>query len=117
MLATEESSRAKRDPDYRWLVSDIAAIDAVRQQKSVSLNLKQRRDERARLEAERLSRENARRSSQSKPPLKTAEEIEADAIPDVVLDQAAEVMADMVLGVGPSPTAPASIRAGAPKPR
>lgn len=116
-LATEESTRAKSDPDYRWLVSDIAAIDAVRQQKSVSLNLKQRRDERARLEAERLSRENARRSSQSKPPLKTAEEIEADAIPDVVLDQAAEVMADMVLGVGPSPTAPASIRAGAPKPR
>ena len=48
LLASEEDTRAQHDPDYRWLVSDIAAIDTVREQKSVSLNLKARREERAR---------------------------------------------------------------------
>jgi carboxyl-terminal processing protease len=114
-LALEESTRAKKDPNYRWLVSDIAALETVRQQKSVSLNLKTRREERARLEAQRLERENARRVSQQQQPLKTVEEIKVDDAPDVVLDQAAEVMADMVLGVGPGTPAPASIRAGQPR--
>jgi len=116
-LALEETSRAKKDPDYRWLVSDIAALETVRQQKSVSLNLKARRDERTRIESERLARENARRASQQKPPLKSVEDIDADEAPDVVLDQAAEVMADMVRGIAPAPagSAPPSIRAGAPK--
>jgi len=45
-------ARAARS-DYRWLVSDIAAIDSVRGQHSVSLNLKARREERTRIESER----------------------------------------------------------------
>jgi carboxyl-terminal processing protease len=101
-LATEEDLRAQRDPDYKWLVSDIAAIDQVRDQHSVSLNLKVRRDERTRLEKERLDRENSRRAAKSLPPLKSIEELEKakdkDDAADVVLDQAAQVMADMVTG-------------------
>ena len=101
-LATEEDVRAQRDPDYKWLVSDIAAIDQVRDQHSVSLNLKVRRDERTRLEKERLDRENSRRAAKSLPPLKSIEELEKakdkDDAADVVLDQAAQVMADMVTG-------------------
>src|SRR6202007_1293465 len=46
-LASAEDARAQHDPDYRWLVSDIAAIDTLRAEKSVSLNLKVRREERA----------------------------------------------------------------------
>src|SRR5580658_2725857 len=53
-LAVEEDARAQHDPDYRWLMSDIAAIDSVREQRTVSLNLKVRREERARLESDRL---------------------------------------------------------------
>jgi len=101
-LATEEDVRAQRDPDYKWLVSDIAAIDQVRDQHSVSLNLKMRRDERARLEKERLDRENSRRAAKSLPPLKSIEDLEKskdkDDAADVVLDQATQVMADMVTG-------------------
>ena len=101
-LATEEDLRAQRDPDYKWLVSDIAAIDQVRDQHSVSLNLKVRRDERARREKERLDRENSRRAAKSLPPLKSIEELEKskdkDDAADVVLDQATQVMADMVTG-------------------
>jgi len=99
VLAMEEDARAQRDPDYRWLVSDIAAIDSVREQRSVSLNLKTRRDEHARIEHERLERENNRRAAKNLPPLKSIEELEkAKDDPDVLLDQATEIMADMVTG-------------------
>jgi carboxyl-terminal processing protease len=105
MLATEEDARAQRDPDYRWLMSDIAAIDSVREQHSVSLNLKERRDERSRVDKERLERENSRRSAKNLPALKSVEELEKskDDAADVVLDQATQVMADMVTGVRPQP--------------
>jgi carboxyl-terminal processing protease len=97
-LATEEDARAHQDPDYKWLVSDIAAIDSVRDQHSVSLNLQVRRDERARIDKERLDRENARRAAKNLPPVKSVEELEKnkDEAADVVLDQATQVMADMV---------------------
>jgi carboxyl-terminal processing protease len=104
-LASEEGERAQHDPDYKWLVSDIAAIDSVREQHTVSLNLKARREERARMERERLDRENSRRAAKNLAPLKTMEELEKektkDEAADVVLDQAAQVMADMVTGVQP----------------
>ena len=102
-LALEENARAERDPNYRWLVQDIAAAEQIRKQTAVSLNLKARQAERVRLDAERLARENARRTSLGQPPLKAVEELEKVDGPDVVLDQAAEVMADMVVGVRPDP--------------
>jgi carboxyl-terminal processing protease len=99
-LATEEDVRAQHDPDYRWLMSDIAAIDSVREQHSLSLNLKVRREERARIDRERLERENNRRAAKNLPPLKSIEELEKskEEAADVVLDQATQVMADMVTG-------------------
>ena len=105
LLATEEDARAQRDPDYRWLMSDIAAIDSVREQHSVSLNLKERRDERTRVDKERLDRENSRRAAKNLPAFKSVEELEKskDDASDVVLDQATQVMADMVTGVRTQP--------------
>jgi len=104
-LMTDEEGRAQKDPDYRWLLSDIAAIDTVREQKSVSLNLKVRKEERTRMEKERLARENSRRAAKNLAPFKTVEEIDKDKteLPDVVLSQAAEIMADMVTGARPTP--------------
>ncbi len=100
-LATEEDVRSQRDPDYKWLKLDIAAIDSVRDQHIVSLNLQVRRDERARIDKERLERENSRRAAKNLPPLKSVEELEKvkDDAADVVLDQAAQITADMVTGV------------------
>ena len=105
------------DPDYRWLVADIAAIDTLRGQHSVSLNLKMRQEERARQDRERLDRENSRRAAKSLPGLKTIEELEAAEAPDIVLTQATEVMADMVKA--PSAVMPAStppVKANARRP-
>ena len=105
VLANEEDARAQRDPDYKWLMSDIAAIDSVREQHTVSLNLNARREERARIDRERLERENNRRAAKNLPALKSVEELEKtkDDAADVVLDQAAQVMADMVAGARPQP--------------
>jgi carboxyl-terminal processing protease len=104
-LATEEGQRAQRDPDYRWLLSDIAAIDSVRGQHSLSLNLKTRREERSRIDADRLTRENSRRAAKNLAPLKSVEELDKtkDEASDVVLDQATQVMGDMVTGARPQP--------------
>jgi carboxyl-terminal processing protease len=112
-LASAEDARAQHDPDYRWLVSDIAAIDTLRAEKSVSLNLKVRREERAREDKERLERENNRRVAKSLPPLKTVAELDKskDEQPDVMLDQAAQIMTDVVTGVRPGP-AQKTARAG-----
>ena len=69
-------------------------------------NLQQRKTERERIDKERLSRENARRAAQNLPPLKTSEELADAKFPDTVLDQAAEVMTDMVTGTRPAHSAP-----------
>lgn len=104
-LASAEDARAQHDPDYRWLVSDIAAIDTLRAEKSVSLNLKVRREERTREDKERLERENSRRVAKNLPALKTVAELDKskDEQPDVMLDQAAQIMTDVVTGVRPGP--------------
>jgi hypothetical protein len=57
------------------------------------------------MESERLERENNRRAAKNLPPLKSVEELEKektkDEAADVVLEQAAQVMADMVTGARP----------------
>jgi carboxyl-terminal processing protease len=103
VLASEEDTRAQHDADYRWLVSGIAAIDTARGEKTLSLNLKTRKEERAKLDKERLDRENARRAAKNQPPFKSVEELEKvkDDTPDIVLTQSAEIMADIVTGARP----------------
>jgi len=98
-LADEEKVRANKDPNYRWLVADLAANETLRKQTSLSLNLVQRKAERERIEKDRLARENSRRAALNLPALKTAEELADAKPPDTVLEQASEVMTDMITGV------------------
>lgn len=112
-LASAEDNRAQRDPDYRWLVSDIAAIDSIREQKTVSLNLKIRKEEREKEDKERLDRENSRRVAKNLPPVKTIDELDKadksdkeDTPDQVVLNQAAEIMGDIVTGARPGASSP-----------
>ncbi len=98
VLANEEGTRAAADPDYRWLVADIAAVQEARKQTDVSLNLKARLEERNAIDHNRLARENKRRAALGQTALKSVEDIKNDDAPDIVLNQATEVMADMVGG-------------------
>jgi carboxyl-terminal processing protease len=92
--------RTANSADFRYLHDDIAAMEAMRNQKVLSLNLKTREAERKRLESERLERENAWRAAHDVKPAKTLEEIKEDAAAGIILDEASQIAAD--LAVAPS---------------
>ncbi|MEO7774503.1 MAG: carboxy terminal-processing peptidase [Steroidobacteraceae bacterium] len=98
LLMREETARTVRDPDFKWLVANIASNDALRKQTSLSLNLKTRQEERTRLDRERLARENERRAAHNLPAINTVEEIDVKTAPDILLDQSAQIVADMIAG-------------------
>ena len=83
------------DPDMDFLLSDIKAIDKMRSQHSVSLNIDERKLEREERREERLQRENDRRLAVGLDPVESLEDISEDAHRDVLLDQAAEILTDL----------------------
>jgi carboxyl-terminal processing protease len=89
--------RTANSADFRYLREDIAALDAMRNQKTLSLNLKTREAERKRLDAERLDRENAWREAHDVKPVKSLEEIKDDAAAGILLDEASQIAADLVV--------------------
>jgi carboxyl-terminal processing protease len=145
-LVSEETTREQHDPDYRYLVDDVAALNKVRAEKTLSLNLKVRQEERTRVDKERLDRANQRLLAEGQPAVKTVEELDSqeaaggDGIegtrakrgagssapgssapsgsapgpapvstpPDLVLGEATQVMADILLGNSPNQHVPAA---------
>ena len=100
MTATLEKlheERTANSADFRYLHDDIAALDAMRSQKTLSLNLKTREAERKRLESERLERENAWRAAHDVKPVKSLEEIKDDAAAGILLDEASQIAADLAV--------------------
>lgn len=107
-LVTEQSDRATHDADFQWLLASLANLDTARKEKSLSLNLKQRKEERAAQDQSRLSEENNRRRADQLATLKSVEDINASDEPDVILSQAADIMTDAVVALAkrdaPAPT-------------
>lgn len=95
LLSVEHARRRTGDPDFRFLLGDIEAIDAQRSRKSVSLNLETRQEENRNFEAERLARENERRVALGLETVESLAELDADDAPDVLLREAAAVVADL----------------------
>jgi carboxyl-terminal processing protease len=95
-LATEQTDRATRNADYQWLLASLSSIDLSRQEKTLSLNLKKRQAERTAQDQARLSQENARRQADGLAPAKSVDDIVVADEPDVILAQAADIMADGV---------------------
>jgi len=89
--------RTANSADFHYLHDDIAALDAMRSQKTVSLNIKTREAERKRLDDDRLERENAWRVAHDVKPVKSLEEIKDDAAAGILLDEATQIAADMAL--------------------
>jgi len=133
-LVSEETAREQHDPDYHFLVDEVSALNKVRAEKTLSLNLKVRQEERTQLDKERLDRANQRLIAEGMPPVKTVEELDGgeDAAgdgtegtrgkrspgssapgavntpPDLVLGEATQVMADILMGNAPNQKAPTS---------
>ncbi|HEX9405316.1 MAG TPA: carboxy terminal-processing peptidase [Steroidobacteraceae bacterium] len=91
------AERTANSADFRYLHDDIAALEAMRRQKTLSLNIKTREAERKRLESERLDRENAWRAAHDVKPVKSAEEIKDDAAASILLDEASQIAADLAV--------------------
>jgi carboxyl-terminal processing protease len=91
------TERTAGSADFKYLREDITALDAMRSQKSLSLNLKTREAERKRLESERLERENAWRTAHDVKPVKSLEEIKDDATAAILLDETSQIAADLVV--------------------
>jgi carboxyl-terminal processing protease len=101
--------RTANSADFRYLHEDIAALDAMRSQKTLSLNLKTREAERKRLDDERLQRENTWRTAHGVKPVKSLEEIKDDASAGILLDEASQIAADLAVATARR-TAPTQAR-------
>jgi carboxyl-terminal processing protease len=97
-LAGEENDRALHNADYQWLLSSLNALDTARNEKTLSLNLKKRQQQRTAQDLSRLQQENTRRGADGLPPWKAVDDISISDEPDVILAQASDIMADAVAG-------------------
>jgi carboxyl-terminal processing protease len=95
--------RTANSADFRYLQADIAALEAMRSQKTLSLNLKTREADRKRQETERLERENAWRTARDMKPVKALDEIKDDAAAGILLDEASQIAADLATVAGHTP--------------
>jgi len=103
-IVRAHDQRMQSDPDLKALMGDAQAVEKLRLEKTVSLNLKARKAERERLDAERLARINARRAAHAEAPLKSLEDLKIEDEPDANLEETAEIVADLdqVLRTGPA---------------
>ncbi len=89
--------RTANSADFRYLREDIAAVQAMRAQKSLSLNLKTREAERKRQETQRLERENDWLAAHGQKPVTSLEEIKDDPAAGILLDETSQIAADLSL--------------------
>jgi carboxyl-terminal processing protease len=85
--------RVAADPDFQEAVAEIASIEKMREQKSVSLNLEKRRAERTSLTHDRLGRETGRPDTAGDEGLEEAGA--AEDRPDAMLGEASQITADL----------------------
>ncbi len=97
LLQDTHTQRALVDPDFDFLVSDIAARTAQFAHDTVSLNLEQRRAEREARQIAELARINQRRAKLGMDAVETLEDVGDEEVPDVILGEAVAIVADMNL--------------------
>ncbi|HWN06133.1 MAG TPA: carboxy terminal-processing peptidase, partial [Steroidobacteraceae bacterium] len=94
IISREHEERIAQNPDFVALQGDVNALAELRSQRDVSLNLEKRRAERDAIDAERLTRENARRAARGLAPVADVGALDEEEAPDAVLDEAVEIAAD-----------------------
>ncbi len=97
VLQKLHDERTANSADFRYLHDDIAALEAMRNQKSLSLSLSVREAERKHQEGDRLARENSWRAAHDAKPLASLEDLKDDAAAGIILDETAQIAADLAL--------------------
>jgi len=103
-LVHSHDQRIASDVDYRALLGDIAAVQEIRAQKTVSLNLKTRQLEREVQDKARLERDNKRRAAHGLKAVASLDQLNDTDLPDAVLDEAAQIAADWAQDNSPAST-------------
>src|SRR5258708_1282579 len=101
--------RTAGSADFKYLHEAFGGVEAMRRKKARGLNLQTGGGERKRIDSERLERENAWRASHDVKPVKSLEEIKDDATAGILLDEASQIAADLVV-VTAKRTAPTPAR-------
>jgi carboxyl-terminal processing protease len=94
-LEQAHEQRVATDPDFTFLVEELASFEKIRAQKKLSLNLKTRIAEREQLDKERLARENERRQARGLQPLAKLADLNGAEPPDAVLAETTQIAADL----------------------
>lgn len=95
-LSKSHDERIAVDPDFKYWMGRVEAQDEQRNRTEISLNMETRKKERQELRQAQLDRENRRRVAQGLEPIETLEEFADIETPDILLNEAAAVVADWV---------------------
>jgi carboxyl-terminal processing protease len=96
LLNRDQIQRSSTDPDFQFLLEDIELIEELRKQTTVSLNMENRKAEQENRRTARLDRENSRREARGLEPIEAIDDANEDnEMPDILLNQAAEILTDM----------------------
>ena len=95
VLQQNHLQRTEGDADFNYLVAGIEDLTEQRATTSVSLSLEIRETEREESQARQLELTNQRRTALGQEPIASLEEASDDEVPDVLLDEAAAIVADM----------------------
>jgi len=94
-LTVSHTERSKDDPNFQFQLETIRAAEEIRAQKTLSLNMDARRAEHEQDLQRRVDLENERRAALGIEPIESLDDIEDDDFPDIQLDQAAGIVADL----------------------
>ena len=94
-LTVTHAERAKDDPNFRFQLDVVQAAEEMTAKKTLSLNKEARRKERENELQRQLDRENERRLALNLEPIASLDDIEDDDFPDILLDQAADIVTDL----------------------
>ena len=97
-LTARHEQRTQNDPEHRYLLKEIALTREFRDKNYVSLNMAERKQERADVEQRRLDNANAWRASRGLDAVETLEDLSEEDDPDILLNETAEILADAVRG-------------------
>ncbi len=97
VLEKLHEERTDNSADFKYLHADIAALDAIRSQKTLSLSIKVREAERKQQDDQRLARENVLRVAHGEQPVASLEDIKDDPAAGILLDEASQIAADYAL--------------------
>ncbi len=94
-LTANYTERAKTDPNFRYLVDGIREVEEARARTTISLNIDTRISEREAESQRALQRENERRAALQLEPLESLEDLGDDDLPDILLEEAANISTDL----------------------